>query len=165
MLLPRRPVSLKIGPQILKSSPLPPFPLSRPSPLPPLPLSPSSNPLRPSKPPTQRSCFSTWLRCRPVHRPTVQQDTQAFTCGHLLHPQAIPCGPGRSLTGEKKNCSGTWFFQKRPRVAHVFNHGWWRLAVGGWWRLPVGGWWLAAVGGGWRQLAVGDGWLVAVGSG
>ena len=55
----------------------------------------------------------------------------------------------------------------------MFNHGWWRLAVGGWWRLPVGGWWLAAVGGGWQlvmggwwRLAAVDGWrLVAVGGG
>ena len=53
----------------------------------------------------------------------------------------------------------------------MFNHGWWRLAVGGWWRLPVGGWRLAAVGGswqlvmgGWWRLAAVDGWrLVAVG--
>ena len=29
-------------------------------------------------------------------------------------------------------------FAKRPHVAHMFNHGWWRLAVGGW-RLAVGG--------------------------
>ena len=64
-------------------------------------------------------------------------------------------------------------FAKRPRVAHMFNHGWWRLAVGGWWQLAVGGWWrlavgdwrLVAVGGGWRRLVVGDWWLVAVGSG
>ena len=61
----------------------------------------------------------------------------------------------------------------------MFNHGWWRLAVGGDWRwafggdcqLAVGGWWLAAVGGswqlvmgGWWRLAAVDGWqLVAVG--
>ena len=24
-------------------------------------------------------------------------------------------------------------FAKRPRAAHMFNRGWWRLAVGGWW--------------------------------
>ena len=47
-------------------------------------------------------------------------------------------------------------FAKRPRVAHMFTHGWWQLAVGGW-RL--------AVGGGWRRLVVGDWWVVAVGSG
>ena len=51
---------------------------------------------------------------------------------------------------------------KKPRAAHMFNHGWWRLAVGGWWRLAVGGWRLA-VGGGWRRLGVGDCWLMAVG--
>ena len=68
----------------------------------------------------------------------------------------------------KKNCSRTWFFQKRPRVAQP-----WLVAIDGWrlveiagWRLAVGGWRrLAAVGGSWRQLVVGDGWLVAVGSG
>ena len=79
-------------------------------------------------------------------------------------------------------------FAKRPRVAHMFNHGWWRLAVGGWWRLAVGGWWrlvvfsggwwlviggwwrLAVVGGwrlvaagGWWRLAAGGGWWLAVG--
>ena len=64
-------------------------------------------------------------------------------------------------------------FQKRSRVAHMFNHGWWRLVVvgggrwlviGDWWRLAVvGGWRLVAVGG-WRRLAVGDGWWLAVGS-
>ena len=41
-------------------------------------------------------------------------------------------------------------FAKRLRVAHMFNHGWWRLAVGGW-RL-------VAVGGGWQQLVIGDWW-------
>ena len=64
-------------------------------------------------------------------------------------------------------------FPKRPRVAHMFNHGWWWLAIGGWWRLAVGGdwplavaiWRLVAVGGGWRWLVVGDWWLVAIGSG
>ena len=56
-------------------------------------------------------------------------------------------------------------FAKRPRVAHMFNHGWWRLAVGGDWRLAVGDWRLAAVSGGWPRLVVGDWWLVAVGSG
>ena len=54
-------------------------------------------------------------------------------------------------------------YAKRPRVAHMFNHGWWQLAVGGWWRLAVGGWRLAT--GGWWRLVVGDWWLMAVGSG
>ena len=36
---------------------------------------------------------------------------------------------------------------KRLRVAHMFNHGWWRLAVGGWWPLAAGSWQLAV--GGW----------------
>ena len=54
-------------------------------------------------------------------------------------------------------------FPKRPHVARMFNHGWWRLAVGGWWWLVVGDWWLVAVGSGWR-LAVGRRWrLAAVG--
>ena len=64
-------------------------------------------------------------------------------------------------------------FAKRPRVAHMFNHGWWRLAVGGgWWRLVVvgggwwlviGGWWRLAVVGGWRLVAAGGQHLVAAG--
>ena len=65
----------------------------------------------------------------------------------------------RAVLNGKKNPSGTWLFQKRPRVAHMFNHGWWRLAVGGWWRLPVAGCRLV-VGGGWRRLAA----VTAVGS-
>ena len=83
--------------------------------------------------------------------------------------------PGRSLT-EKKNCSETWFFQKRPRVAHMFNIwlvaiGGWRLVVGGWrqlaavggsWQLVMGGWWWLAAVDGWRLVAVG-GWRLAVG--
>ena len=56
------------------------------------------------------------------------------------------------------------------RNAHMFNHGWWRLAVGGWWLVAIGGWWLVAIGGwrlvigGWCGLAVVGGWrLVAAG--
>ena len=49
-------------------------------------------------------------------------------------------------------------FAERPHVAHMFNHGWWRLVVGGWWWLAaVGGWRLVAVGG-WWQLVVGGWW-------
>ena len=87
-------------------------------------------------------------------------------------------GAGRSLTGKKeRKCSVTQFSQKSPRALRVFNHGWWRLAVGGWrlavggdWRLAVGNWRLVAVGGwrlavgGWRRLAVGS-WQLAVGGG
>ena len=64
-------------------------------------------------------------------------------------------GPGGSLR-ERKKMFLNGSFAKILRVAHMFNHGWWQLAVGGW-RL--------AVGGGWRRLVVGDWWLVAVGSG
>ena len=71
-------------------------------------------------------------------------------------------GRGVLKRGKKMFLNGC--FAKRPRVAHMFNHGWWRLAVGGW-RLAVGDWRLVAVGGGWRRLVVGDWWLVAVGSG
>ena len=64
-------------------------------------------------------------------------------------------------------------FAKRAHVAHMFNHGWWRLAVGGWWRLAVGGWWRLVVDdgwqwfafGGWLPLAVGGSWRLAVGGG
>ena len=51
------------------------------------------------------------------------------------------------LTREKKVFLNG-IFATRPHVAHMFNHGWWQLAVGGWWQLVVGGWRLA-VGGGW----------------
>ena len=50
-------------------------------------------------------------------------------------------GPGRSL--------------RKRRVAHMFNHGWWRLAVGGWWRLAIGG----------LRLAVGGSWCLVLGGG
>ena len=99
-------------------------------------------------------------------------------------------GRGRDvLNGKrKKKVFRYQFSQKSPRALHVFNHGWWQLAVGGWrrlavgsWQLAVGGgwWWLAAVGGwrlvvgggwqwlavgGWSPLAVGGGWWLAVGS-
>ena len=54
------------------------------------------------------------------------------------------------------------------RVAHMFNHGWWRLVVGGWqlavgggcW-LVIGGWWRLVVVGGWRLVAA-TGWRLAV---
>ena len=62
---------------------------------------------------------------------------------------------------------------KRRRVAHMFNHGrWrlvaiggWRLTTGSWWRLVVvgGGWWLV-IGGWWRLTVVGV-WRLAVGGG
>ena len=50
----------------------------------------------------------------------------------------------------------TGSFAKRLHVAHLFNYGWWRLAVGGWWQLAVGGSWWLAVGGplGWVLRAV-----------
>ena len=51
---------------------------------------------------------------------------------------------GRSLTEKikiKKKLFWYMVFSKRPPVAHMFNHGWWQLAVGGWWRLVVGGSW------------------------
>ena len=61
---------------------------------------------------------------------------------------------------EKKKCLNS-SFAKRPCVAQMFNHGWWRLAVGGW-RLAVGGGWQWLAIGGWSPLAVG-GWWLAVG--
>ena len=60
-------------------------------------------------------------------------------------------------------------FVKRPRVVHMFNHGWWRLAVGGWrlavggaWWLVIGGWWWLAVVGHWQLVAAGS-WRLAFG--
>ena len=57
--------------------------------------------------------------------------------------------------GEKKVLLYT-VFPKRPCVAHMFNHSWWRLAVGGCggWRLATGGWWQLVVGGWWSLGAV-----------
>ena len=104
---------------------------------------------------------------------------------HEKRREAAAGGGGQGgPQGEKQkikafqNCS----LAKRPRVAHMFNHGWWgpsaggwcRLAVGGWrrlaavggWRLVVGGGWWLAVGGGWQRLAAGGGcrsWRLAVG--
>ena len=88
------------------------------------------------------------------------------------------------LRGKKSKCPKTAVFAKRQRVAHMFNHGWWRWAVGSWqlvavggWKLAVGNWrlvavgglrlvvvggWQWAVGGGWRSAAVG-GWLLTTG--
>ena len=71
---------------------------------------------------------------------------------------------GRSLAGEKKSVPLHIFPKEACGALHVFNHGWWWLAVGSWWRLTVGSWQLA-VGGGWWRLVVGDWWCVAVGSG
>ena len=79
----------------------------------------------------------------------------------------------REREREKRKVVLYTVFPKRPRVAHMFNHGWWRLAVGGWWRLVVvgggwwlviGGWWRLAVVGGWRLLAAGGWWRLVVGS-
>ena len=79
--------------------------------------------------------------------------------GNLGEP---PTPRGRSL-GEKKSVPKLQFCKNT--ACHMFNHGWWQLAVGGWrlvavggsWRrLVVGDWRLVGVGG-WRQLAV-DGW-------
>ena len=61
--------------------------------------------------------------------------------------------------GKKKFLNGS--FAKRLRVAHMFNHGWWRLAVGGW-QLVVGGHWRWLVVGGWWRLAVVGGWRLVV---
>ena len=79
-----------------------------------------------------------------------------ITSSACRHPTIPGTGPeqetGRSSKGKET---------AEPRVAHMFNDGWWRLAVGGWWRLAVGGWWRLAVGG-WRLVAVGS-WQWAVG--
>ena len=40
--------------------------------------------------------------------------------------------------GKKKQVFQNCSFSKKPCVAHMFNHGWWRSAV--WWQLAVGGW-------------------------
>ena len=73
---------------------------------------------------------------------------------NCTHPQAFMKSkmccftvPKISTVGQggpegKKEVFLSGSFAKRPRVAHIFNHGWRRLAVGGGWRLAVGGgWW------------------------
>ena len=84
-----------------------------------------------------------------------------------------PKGLNRGVLNGKKSVPSHSFPKKSLRALHVFNHGWWRLAVGGWRRLAVGSWQLAVggswrrlvIGGGWRRLVVGDWWLVVVGNG
>ena len=80
----------------------------------------------------------------------IQTKTEAESGGNALHrPKRVRLDPpdqtwlnpqgeywGQTLRGGGggrgfQNCS----FAKRPRVAHMFNLGWWRLAVGGWWQL------------------------------
>ena len=80
--------------------------------------------------------------------------------GHAFYSLEIHARPGGSLREKKVFLKGS--FAKRPHVAHMFTHGWWRLAVGGWRLVAIGGWRLVAIGGGW-WLATGDWRLVAVG--
>ena len=81
---------------------------------------------------------------------------------HAQHTPLAQTSPGGSFReGEKVFLNGSF----AKSIAHMFNHGWWRLAVGDWWRLAVGNWRLVAVRGGWRRLVVGGWWLVVVGSG
>ena len=125
-----------------------------------------------------------WMTARQVHlipgkgRLTTRQRLagvsvfQIHPVCSIAHRRArfpAPCPSCRGVLkrGKKKKRKVFLYtiFPKRPRVAHMVNHGWWRLAVGGDWRLAVGNWRLVAASGGWRWLVVGDWWLVAVGSG
>ena len=54
-------------------------------------------------------------------------------------PLSLTPHPGRSLTGNKKNCSVTQFSLKCPRAHHVLAVGGWRLAAGDWRLVAVGG--------------------------
>ena len=109
----------------------------------------------PSTPPPRTT------HCHPDHhRGTLNRGTMR-SCDprqHSLLP--MPRSSEGSLRGKKYSRNGR--SAKRSRVAHMFNHGWWRLVVGGWWRLAVDGWWRLAVGGWWR-LAVDGWWRLAVG--
>ena len=64
-----------------------------------------------------------------------------------LHQARLYIESRAVVNGEKKKVFRYQFSQKSPRALHVFNHGWWRLAVGAWWRLAVSNLRLAAVGG------------------
>ena len=124
-------------------------------------------PSDPSARPGQRSPPGVCACCHWPHMAPAGQAAQGLWVGaHPLGGGGIPGGV-RKRGGVFLNGS----LAKRPCVAHMFNHGWWRLAVGGGWRLVVGGdwrlvaiggWWLVAIGG-WRRLAVGGWWRLAVG--
>ena len=45
---------------------------------------------------------------------------------------------GRSARGKKIKLFQSCNFAKGSHLAHMFNHSWWRLAVGDWWQLAVG---------------------------
>ena len=82
------------------------------------------------------SSQGTWRGSRPH-----QHWFFGFLCGGFHTGRASRGGGGRGEVFQNG---------ERLRVAHMFNHGPWRLAVGGWRRLAVGGWQRLAVGGGWR---------------
>ena len=81
------------------------------------------------------------------------------------------CPPDRAVLKGKKKSVPLHSFPQKALGHSMFNHGWWRLAVGGWrrlaigsWQLVVGGGWWLVIGGWWRLVVVGD-WrqLVALG--
>ena len=73
----------------------------------------------------------------------------------------IICSAIRGVLKKGKKVFLNGNFAKRQRVAHMFNHGWWRLAVGGW-RLATCGWWRWVVVGGSWWLVIGGWWRLAV---
>ena len=95
-------------------------------------------------PRSQKKLSSAFTHCRPLKTSSV---------GRLElvqgKPEAAWLGSARGVLKRGKKKRKVFLhtvFPKKPRVAHMFNHGWWRLvAVGGGW------WWLVAVGG-WRLV-------------
>ena len=100
--------------------------------------------------PRHRAAHATRATRRgPGPRQDVPQQERKENILHVRRRQITVVGRGvlKRETKKRKKFPYT-VFPKKPRVAHMFNHGWWRLAVGSW-QLAVGGgwWWLAAVGG------------------
>ena len=61
----------------------------------------------------------------------LRSDAVMFAIADGPHTQSC-----KGRKGEKKRERKAFLytvFPKRPRVAHMFNHCWWWLAVGGWW--------------------------------
>ena len=102
-------------------------------------------------PSTSPSPFSTPHCCATSPRHMAGQGTLPFPWEVVpTEPPDCPCFTAlcRAVLKRKKKCSKMAILQKKSRVAYMFNHGWWLLAVGGSWWLVIGGcWWLAAVGG------------------
>ena len=113
---------------------------------PPPPHTHTLTPLQPCPPSRLRrphpSTCAGWHR---AHCPCLTTQTQQAIFSHhftFIGLWGRKCPPGAVRKGGGEEVVQNGSFAKRPRVAHMFSHGWWRLAAGGWWQLAVGGgWW------------------------